>query len=257
MGVKTGTMWRTVAACAALGLAAVASASVKDEFIRIGEDVGTKIALDPADFLFDIHLTSEDHTPLPIDKDFEVTTNLFPSFIPFTELGAEFKAKLKREHGGWPQIDMNLGGWDSIAGSVISGQVKDFKGTLWGLHGGLLATGSVDPRLRLFGGYEFSQMRVDIAVTFNNTKTNSGTGFDLQNSFSKVNVGKTEHFLVAGAEVLRTTKKRLVAEIDYGVVSNKLVAKLTWASRSFDTGIAFYPESAWVLWPIWNFQVRF
>ncbi|MEK7474974.1 MAG: hypothetical protein AAB152_04985 [Candidatus Coatesbacteria bacterium] len=248
---------RALSLCFAVVWASAAPASIKNELIRIGEAVLTKIALDPADFLFDIHLNAEDRTPLPIDKDGQVGMNVFPALIPFTEVNLSGKAKLHREHAGWPQIDINFGGWNSIAGMVASGMVEDFKGGLYGYHGGISAAVSADPRLRLFGGYEFSQMRVDVTVNFKDSSTSTGTGFDLQNSLSHLNVGKTEHFLFAGAEVLRSARKRLVAEVGYGVVSNKLMARLTWSSKNFDSGFVFFPESAWVLWPVWNFQVRF
>lgn len=248
---------RLVVVVAAGVCATAASASIRGELIRIGSNLATAVALDPADFLFDIHLNAEDRTPLPIDRNWQVGTNLFPALLPFTELNLSAKGKLHREHAGWPQIDVSVGGWDSIAGSVASSMVDDFSGGLFGYHAGISAAVTLDPRLRVFGGYEFSQMRVNVSVDFKDNVTDSGTGFDVQNSFSKLNTGKTEHFLFAGGEVLRSARKRLVAEVGYGVVSNKLIARITWASKNFDTGFAFYPEGAWVLWPLWNFQVRF
>jgi hypothetical protein len=246
-----------LALCAALLAAAGASADIRDEFIRIGESVATKVAVDPADFLYDIHLASEDRTPLPIDKDWQIGTNIFPGIIPFTEVSLGVKSKVKGEHGGWPQIDLNAGGWDSIASSVVGNYVEDFKGNLWGLRAGVSGSVSLDPRLRLFAGYEFSQMRVDVNIKFKDMNTKTGLELRVLQALSNLHVGKTEHFVFTGAEVLRTARKRIVAEVGYGVVHNKLLARLTWASRSFDTGFAFYPEGAWVLWPIWNFQVRF
>jgi len=248
---------RGLVLCLVAAWAAGVSASVRDEAIKVLSDAATQIALDPADFFFDLHLNTEDRTPLPIDKDWQVGTNILPGTLPFAELNLSGKGKLHREHGGWPQIEVGAGGWYSVAGGIVSSQVDDFSGNLFGYHGGISFSLSADPRLRIFGGYEFSQMRVNVSVDFEDEVTNSGTGFDIQNSFSHLNTGKTEHFLFAGAEVLRSARKRLVTEIGYGVVGNKLVARLTWSSKNFDSGFAFYPEGAWVVWPFWTFQVRF
>jgi hypothetical protein len=259
------TRVRRLSICLFAGLvaAAAAPASAKD-FVTKLTDQAIKFGIDeafrvfkagPVDFLYDIHLNAEDRTPLPIDKDWQVGTNLAPNTLPFAELNLSGKTKLHREHAGWPQVDVNLGGWYSVAGPVLNSVVKDFKGQLYGIHGGILAAASADPRLRVFAGYEFSQMRTDMDITWKPATDPVVAAWELV--FQTVHGGVTEHFLFAGAEVLRTSRKRLVAEIGYGVVHNKLVARLTWASKNFDTGFAFYPEGAWVVWPVWNFQVRF
>jgi hypothetical protein len=235
-----------------------ARASFSTDLERIGTDLATRIVLDPLDFLYDLHLTTEDRTPLPVDRRFQVGTNLFPNLVPFTQFALSGKGRLHREHGSWPQVDLRLGGWYFIGGAIVSSAVKEFTGSLFGYHAGLSAAVTVDPRLRVFGGYEFSQLRANVDIEFDpDSGTNSGTGFDLQNAFSSLHAGRADHFLFVGGEVLRTPVKRLVAEAGWGLVNRKLIARITWASRNFDTGFAFYPEGAWALWPVWNFQVRF
>jgi hypothetical protein len=137
-----------------------------------------------------------------------------------------------------------------------------FAASLWGGHIGLAVSESLHPRLRLFGGYEYTWMRADIDIKDNASSTSASTStgdFDFMEELKKndISVVKSEHFLFAGAELLRTPKHRLVSEMGYGVVTRKLMIKVTWASQSFDTGFSFYPEGAWTLWPFWNFQVRF
>jgi hypothetical protein len=105
-------------------------------------------------------------------------------------------------------------------------------------------------------------MRVDIDIkdTTSDTSTSTSTDeFDFSKEIQKndIHVVKHEHFLFAGAELLRTPKKRLITELGYGPLNRKLIIRVTWASRSFDTGLCFYPEGAWTLWPFMNFQVRF
>lgn len=243
--------------CAAFlaSLAPVAArGSLGDRLKSAALEIGTEIALDPADFLFDLHLNTQDRTPLPMGNTFQVSMPLLPSLLPLGQLGLSGKARLHREHGSWPQIDLLLGGWDHLA-SLFVPEVA-----IYGYHVGLNVAHSVDPRLRLFAGYEFTQLRVNVDLDFDDQQQVSGpvTSIgDFQDSFSTLNVGKVEHFLFAGSELLRTPVKRLVAEVGYGVVNQKLVMRLTWVSKRFDTGLSLYPEGAWVLWPFMNFQVRF
>src|SRR5690349_18615337 len=103
--INAPAVWLAVLfACAAV--ARPATAGIKE----MGEDIATQIILDPADFLYDIQLTNEDRTPLPVNKFMSLGFNVFPNLLPFTELGLDGKARLHREHGGWPQIDLRFGG---------------------------------------------------------------------------------------------------------------------------------------------------
>ncbi len=220
----------------------------------------TQIATNPSEFLYDISQTTEDRTPLPGNRDFSFGTNMFPNLLPFTELSGETKVRVHREHGGWPQVDTHVGGWKLLLASLLP---KDtIEGSLWGIHGGLSACYSLDPRLRIFAGYQASAMFADI-ITHLTPPTTTGTAesaFDtaaLYSSLENIHTGRVEHFMYVGGEMFRTPSKRLVAELGYGLVKNKLTMRLTWASRNFDTGLSFYPEGAWVLWPFANFQVRF
>ena len=124
---------------------------------------------------------------------------------------------------------------------------------------------SLDPRLRVFAGYEYSAMRFDITGLQELTKDDSASsatdfsGSDLLGSSipDAFHVGKTEHYLIVGSELLRTPVKRLAAHIGYGMTSNRFVLRLTWESRFFDTGLAFYPDGTLIFSPLMNFQVRF
>jgi len=222
--------------------------SVTDQFINMGIDTGLQIIQDPGDFLFDVHLVSQDRTPLPVGKAFQGGINLFPNLIPWGQLASSWKAQLHREHGGWPQIDTFFGGWSFVPAWFI--KTDDFKGaSFWGYHGGLDVSESVDPHLRLFVGYEYTQMR--IGATWSKPLKLE------EMEISSINVGKSEHFAFVGAELMQAQAKRLVLETGYGLVSSKIMMKVTWSSRNFDTGIVLYPEGACVIWPMWNFQVRF
>ena len=236
------------------------AASVGDQFTTMGIRTGQAIVTDPGDFLFDIHLNNQDRSPLPVGKIGQVGLNIFPNLLPWTELGLSLKGRALREHGPLPQVDILGGAWKSIATMMIP--ADEVKSSLWGGHAGLTVSESLHPRFRLFGGYEYTWMRVDIAIkdkTSDTSTTSSSGDFDFMKEIKKndIVIIKNEHFLFAGAELLRTPKKRLISELGYGLLSRKMVIRLTWASRSFDTGLSFYPEGAWTLWPFMNFQVRF
>ncbi len=234
-----------------------ASAGVADEFQRMGLEIGTQILTDPADFLFDIYLNNEDRSPLPIDKSWQLGTNIFPTLLPFGAVGLDGKTRLHREHGGWPQWQIGWGGWYFVPSSAIP--ADSASASLLGWHLSTQVAISADPRFRIFGGYEITQMRMNVELDFSSddpADAATGTELNFQNSFSSLHTGKTEHFLFMGAEALRSPTKRLIAEVGYGIVSSKLIARITWASKYFDNGISFYPEGAFSFWPFWNFQVR-
>lgn len=247
-------------AVVALGcLAAPARSDLKSQFTSWGTNIATGIATDPALFLFDLHLNAEDQSPLPVGKVFSWSTNLFPSLIPFGELGLEMKGQAHREHGLWPQIDVFAGGWDSVAIALANGGsgATEFSGSLVGFHAGFVVAKSLQPLLRVFGGYEFSQLRADVQFGGSGLSTGGGGTFSALNTITGVTSGIAEHFLFAGAEVFRTPEKHFNAEVGYGVVGKHLMLRMIWASPHFDTALNFFPESAWALWPSINFQWRY
>jgi len=71
-----------------------------------------------------------------------------------------------------------------------------------------------------------------------------------------IKIGLSEHFFYAGAEMMRTAEKKIAVEMGYGLTKSKLIARITWIRKNFDTSLAFYPESAWALWPLVNVQWR-
>lgn len=255
-----GTRFALLLAFAMLVVPPGHAASVGDQLTEMGIRTGQAIVTDPGDFLFDIHLNNQDRAPLPVGKIGQVGLNLFPNLLPWTEAGLSLKGRALREHGGLPQVDIIGGAWKSILSMAVKSD--SFASSLWGGHAGFTVSESLHPRLRLFGGYEYTWMRADIDIKDDTSGTSAATStgdFDFMEELKKndISVVKAEHFLFAGAELLRTPKHRLVSEMGYGVMTRKLIIKVTWASRSFDTGFSFYPEGAWTLWPFMNFQVRF
>jgi hypothetical protein len=214
--------------------------------------IGTGIVSDPAGFLYDLHQNMEDVTPSGVGRHVEFGTCLFPSFMPMAMLNGNAKVQVLREHGGIPQLDLLGGGWTSL----ITKFVPDITVDWWGWNLGFLVSATVDPRMRLFGGYEYSQMRASWDLK-GKIKADSKSGALDMTSLNTGDVGKTEHILTIGSEVLRGQDKLLVAQLGFGLTTQRLSARLTWKGNVFDSGITFYPEGSWVLWPFEAYRLKF
>jgi len=212
--------------------------------------IGTGIISDPASFLYDLHQNMEDVTPSGVGRRLEFGTTLFPSFMPLAMLNGNAKYQVLREHGGIPQVDILGGGWTSL----ITKFVPDVKVDWWGWNLGFLVSGTVDPRMRLFGGYEYSQMRASWDLK---GKIKASSGLLDMSSLNTGDIGKAEHILTIGSEVLRGQDKLLVAQLGFGVTTQRLSARLTWKGNVFDSGITFYPEGSWVIWPFEAYRLKF
>ena len=216
--------------------------------------IGTGIATDPASFLYDLHQNMEDMSPSPVGRRVDVGTVLFPSFLPLAMINGNGKIQVLREHGGIPQFDLLGGGWTSLVTKFI----PDVKVDWWGWNLGFLVTGTVDPRMRLFFGYEMSQLKAGWDLTGPNEIKDSSSSTGLKaSSLNKGDIGKTEHILVLGSEVLRARDNFLVAQLGFGLTTQRLSAKLTWRGNIFDSGITFYPEGSWIIWPFEAWRLKF
>ncbi|MEK7764639.1 MAG: hypothetical protein AAB368_00240, partial [bacterium] len=154
--------------------------------------------------------------------------------------------------------------WNSLP-VLIAGSALTAKPSLYGYNAGITVSETIDPRLRVFAGYEYSAMRFKLEGIHDMIEGDSGSSStDLSDSFSLANtvpdafnVGKTEHYIIIGSELLRTPTKRLAAHIGYGVTSNRFVLRLMWESKWINSGLAFYPDGTLIFSPLMNFQVRF
>ena len=217
-----------------------------------GIGIGTGIISDPAAFLFDLHQVMEDVTPSGVGRRVEFGTCLFPSFMPLAMLIGNAKVQVLREHGGIPQVDILGGGWTSLITKFIPDITVDW----WGWNAGILVTGTVDPRMRLFGGYEYSTMKAGWDLKGQIKPSTGASALDMS-TLNTGNVGKVEHILTIGSEVLRGQDKFLVAQLGLGLTTQRLSARLTWKGNIFDSGITFYPEGSWVLWPFEAYRLKF
>ena len=138
--------------------------------------------------------------------------------------------------------------------------------SLWGYHTGIIFTESLDPRMRVFFGYEYSQLKFGLNLEdlkqedITDAQGNViGTQDDPDLDFlpNRLNVGKIEHYLIIGTELLRKPEKRLYTQVGYGLGSNRFVARLMWQGRRWTTGFIFFPEGyPLFLWPVATMQWR-
>jgi hypothetical protein len=152
----------------------------------------------------------------------------------------------------WPQIDLRGAYWNSLPALLLG---SSHHAVLNGYNAGFTVSESLDPRLRVFAGYEYSAMRFNIDGV-HQLLSLSATDFLSSLLPDAIHVGKTEHYILIGSELLRTPVKRLAAHIGYGVTSNRFVLRLTWESKWFNTGLAFYPDGVIPVSALMNFQVR-
>ena len=225
--------------------------------------VATKFAADPGTFLFDLfHENISNPTPVHMGRRVEIGTNLFPATLPLLELNISGKARVKREHGGWPQVDVLGSYWNFLPALLAPSIVSELeaKPNLYGYNLGFNVAATLDPRMRIFAGYEYSALRFDldgVHKLIEGDEPPAATEFSMSDIVpDSFHVGKTEHYLNVGSELLRTPAKRLAAYVGYGLTSNRFVARVTWESKWFSSGFAFYPDGALVFWPMWNLQVR-
>jgi len=245
---------------AAVVLASLAAgpgwADLKDSAISVGTDMLTRILEDPGDLLFNCQLNNEDWRPIPAGRVAQVSTNLVPTIItlplipgvllpgiPLAGLGLDGKVRVLKEYGGWPQIDLRAGGWDW----VLLRMLRSWHSKTYGFHGGIGMATTVDPRIRLFGGYQYSSLMADIKLPEDMTDSQDQTGMFKVTLPDEINVGVSEHFLTTGAELLRGPSSFMTVEVGYGLTRKKMVTRIAWCHEAMDAGLSFYPESIYAL----------
>ncbi len=264
------------------GLSGLARSDIKGNAIA----VGTRVVSDLPNLFCDIF---QEHTmnvsPLYMGARFEIGMNLgpallhppiLPPFIPsLLQPNLEGKGQLHREHGWWPQIDVVGGGWTCLLPMLVPSDAGEDgeappKPSFYGFNAGLTIARSLDPRLRFFVAYNFAQLRAKMDMSsLKDDETSSSEEWDFIPD--EVNFGKTSHYVVLGAELLRSPKKRLIPQIEYGFISHRIVPRLVFASKKFSTSLIFFPEGYSIMGlggeivgvplpPIvwtWGWQVRF
>ncbi|MBI4057184.1 MAG: hypothetical protein HY399_06505 [Elusimicrobia bacterium] len=226
-----------------------ATFSLKGKLIQmVGE-----ILANPAAFFYDFQQDLEATHPLPPGKSLGFQINAFPSFIPFTYGNLSTKIRLHPE-GRWtpglPQFDLIGGYWNMVIAKVAADSSDDVKeANFQGYYGGLVATSSLEPRVRLFWGYKFAQLRADLELN---------EAVDIVSTpVSSFKSGLRDHFFFAGIEHPTGIDKTWILQLGYGLQNQIISSKVSWMSKHWEFGLNIYPESPLVLHPVVNYHLNF
>jgi hypothetical protein len=177
----------------------------------------------------------ESTTPLPAGKVVGVQSHLLGGIIivPLPDVTSAYnvsaKARVHREGQlmpGFPQIDMAAGRWDSLLSSRLenpdaSATDSQTKVTHFDVNGSYLAavvSSSVEPRVRLFWGYKYSKLNIDLGLN----KPEDIFGAQVQSFAGRLE----EHTVSAGLEHTYALNKRWIIEGGYGLKNKILTAKV-------------------------------
>lgn len=225
-----------------------------------------KLLSNPPQFIYEFQRNMESTNPLPVGKRFGINYHFLGGIIivPLPDLTSAYNvsAKLKlhsegRLYPGLPQMDVVGGHWDSLLTSMIEDKnakstdadTKVTKASLDGSYAGLIMTSSLEPRVRLFWSYKYSQLDIDIRL--NKAEEILGSSVDSFKGSLK------EHTVSAGIEHTYGKDKRWIMEGGYGVTNNLLTAKVSWYRKYLEIGLNIYPESVFIMQPQVNFHFNF
>ena len=133
-----------------------------------------------------------------------------------------------------------------------SEEIDNFKFN--GKYYGLMVTSSVSPRVRTFWGYKKSMMKVRADfLPDDQGKYPQLFGTDL----TSFNTGFKDEFLMAGIETPKGIGKLWSMQLNYGLKTQTIAAKVSWYGKVFETGFNIYPEGVFVIHPYWNMHLNF
>jgi len=220
-----------------------------------GMQIAGEIISNPAGFFYDFQQDLESTTPLPPGKSFGIQTGLFPSAIPMTYANVSGKVRLHGEGRiapGVPQVDLIGGYWDMLAAKMATKDSETIDSAKFGgYYMGAIVSSSVSPRVRTFWGYKRSVLKAKLEFKpgeepdFLGTKVNS---FD---------TGFKDEFLIAGIETPKGVSKLWSMQLNYGLKTQTIAAKVSWYGKVFETGFNIYPEGVLVIHPYWNMHLNF
>jgi hypothetical protein len=158
---------------------------------------------------------------------------------------------------GFPQVDFSYGYWTSLLAGLVEDNPDPEKPdetriTSLGVGGhylGFTLASSVEPKVRLFWGYKYSSL--DIELKLSKEEEIMGATADYFNN------GLREHTVSAGIELATNVNKQWVLQWDYGIVNKVISARVMWQHKIYDFGFNFYPEAVFFLQPQMNFHVFF
>ncbi|OGR78978.1 MAG: hypothetical protein A3I11_00790 [Elusimicrobia bacterium RIFCSPLOWO2_02_FULL_39_32] len=225
-----------------------------------------KLLANPPLFIYEFQRNMESTNPLPTGKKIGLNYHFLggilivplPDLTSAGNLSGKFRLHPEgRLYPGLPQFDMVGGYWQSLLTPLIEDKnskssdadTKLKRADLKGYYGALIMTSSLEPRVRLFWGYKYSLLDIDIDL--NKSEKILGS------SVSSFKGGLKEHTLSAGLEHTYGENKRWILEGGYGVKNNLISAKVSWYRKYLELGLNIYPESVFIMQPQVNFHFNF
>lgn len=251
---------------AALTQAAATSVLAESQFESFAIQQAGKLLSNPPQFIYEFQRNMESAFPLPPGKRAGLNYHFLGGIIlvplPDVTSAGNLAAKVRlhpegRLAPGLPQLDLVGGYWKSFLSSLIEDKnakatdadTKVTKADLNGLYTGFTMASSLEPRVRLFWGYKYSDLNIDI----NLNKAENVLG----SSVSSFKGSLTEHTFSAGMEHTYGENKRWIIEGGYGMKNNLLSTKVSWYLKYVELGLNIYPESVFVMQPQLNFHYNF
>ncbi|MEK6543960.1 MAG: hypothetical protein AABZ44_05945 [Elusimicrobiota bacterium] len=202
--------------------------------------VGTEIITNPGGFFYDIHQMAESVVPTRVGKHGVITTQIFPTLLPFTMANIAGRYNLLSEHPGIPQVEI-FGGYSKVM-ALDFVDSDSTEGAIVGHHYGLSMLQSIHPLARVQFAYEVSTL--DFSIKFKKDPIDFyGT------SLSEVKVAIQESFVFTGCELYRGEGKYLFTQMGFGLESSKILARVMFTGPRWETGFTVYPEGPLVIYP--------
>lgn len=260
MAYRSNPSAKASACLLALILALAASPARANVFEDKGTQLIAEVITNPAAFFYDFQQDLEGTHPLPPGRFLGLQFNLFPSLLPLTYGNISAKYRLHPEGRlihGLPQFDLIGGYWTMVAATLLEDKsataadadtkIKD--ASFDGYYGGFMMTSSLEPRVRMFWGYKFSQLKANL--TLNKSEVFLGT------PVSSFESGLQEHTLMAGLEHPYAPHKFWSIQLNYGLTNKLITSKVSWYRKWVELGLNIYPEGVLVFHPVVNFHFNF
>jgi hypothetical protein len=249
-----------------LTLAVSGPALAEDQFKSFGFEQAGKLLANPPQFIYEFQRNMESTNPLPPGKMMGFNYHFLGGIVliplPDVTTAGNLSAKVRlhpegRLIPGLPQMDVVGGYWNCFPTSLLEDKnakatdtdTKVTRAELKGYYTGLVMASSIEPRVRLFWSYKYSQ--TDMTIDLNKAENILGSRVS---SFSG---GLQEHTFAAGLEHTYAQDRRWIIEGGYGMKNNLLTAKVSWYLKYVELGVNIYPESVFVMQPQLNFHFNF
>ncbi|MFA5161614.1 MAG: hypothetical protein WC421_05160 [Elusimicrobiales bacterium] len=219
-----------------------------------GRQIAAQALSDPGAFMAEFQQDLEATTPLPTGQPAALQAGLAPSLFPAGMANLSVKRRLCPESylfENSPQIEAFAGGWIMPLPQMTASWRKDDMDSAFfgGYYAGLMGASSMSPRVRMFYGLKYSRLRARLELK----KQRSIFGVPVSSFDSDFADG----FFIVGLEQIDSSEHRWSMQLNFGVATNTVAAKISWYGEHWEAGANIYPEGAIPIHPVVNYHVAF